>query len=158
MSKRAKLIALFLLITGAILMSKKGLPRGVRYNNPLNIREGQNDPNHWQGEHLLDLDEGYEEFTAPKWGFRAAARILRNYQRFYGYNSLRELITRFAPKNENDTDNYISFVSKRLDVSPDAPLPLSDDQFMSRMLHTMSIMEVGRYFTLEDAAEGVALA
>ncbi|RIW08609.1 structural protein, partial [Vibrio harveyi] len=30
--------------------------------------------------------------------------------------------------------------------------------FMARLVHTMSIMEVGRYYSLSDAAEGVALA
>jgi hypothetical protein len=86
-------------------------------------------------------------------------KLIRNYQNLYGLNTLQGIISRFAPKSDNnDTDNYVQFVAGRLNVSASTPLNLFDDEFMTRLVHSMSIMEVGRYYSLEDAAQGVALA
>ena len=135
-------------------MSKRNQPRGVRNNNPLNIRIGNN----WRGEALVSKDAEFETFSHPKYGFRAGAKLLRNYQRRYGLNTVERIIHRFAPPNENHTDNYVNFVARNLGVSPTQSIDLSSDTFLSQMLHAMSVMEVGRYYTVQDAAEGVALA
>lgn len=135
-------------------MSKRNQPRGVRNNNPLNIRIGNN----WRGEALVSKDAEFETFSHPKYGFRAGAKLLRNYQNRYGLNTVRAIIGRFAPPNENHTDNYIKFVSDQIGVKPDQLISLADDNFLARMMHAMSVMEVGRHYTVDDAAEGVALA
>ncbi|WP_231572026.1 structural protein [Vibrio rotiferianus] len=135
-------------------MSKRNQPRGVRNNNPLNIRIGNN----WQGEALVSKDTEFETFSHPKYGFRAGAKLLRNYQSRYGLNTVRAIIGRFAPPKENETDNYINFVSDQIGVKPDQLISLADDNFLARMMHAMSVMEVGRHYTVDDAAEGVALA
>ncbi|WP_029225778.1 hypothetical protein, partial [Vibrio tasmaniensis] len=90
---------------------RKTLPRGVRNNNPLNIRESKGDRTQWDGEHLLDLDKSFEEFKHPVYGFRAGARVLRSYSR-QGFRTLSEIINRFAPSIENDTELYIKHVSE----------------------------------------------
>lgn len=139
---------------GALWMSKsKHVNRGIRNNNPLNIRIGNN----WQGE-AKSKDEAFETFSHSKYGFRAGAKVLRNYQKLYGLNTVSALIGRFAPPNENNTHNYAGFVSKQLGVSPDAPINLSDDETLTTMVHAMSIMEVGRHYSRDDAAQGVAMA
>lgn len=137
-----------------VMMYKTLKPRGVRNNNPLNIRKG----NDWQGESLISKDAEFETFKHAKYGFRAGAKLLRNYQTRYGLNTLTDLIHRFAPPNENHTDNYVQFVAQQVGVGATQVINLSDDALLSRVLHAMSVMEVGRYYSIEDAAEGVALA
>lgn len=89
--------------------------RGLRNNNPMNIREG----NDWLGERAQDNDPEFEEYESPEWGIRAGGKLLLNYQRMYGANSVMSIINRFAPPNENNTTAYISSVSKKLNVAPD---------------------------------------
>lgn len=146
---------LLLLIFGGFLyfMSQQAV-RGIRNNNPLNIRVG----NDWQGEAFISRDAEFETFSHHKYGFRAGAKVLRNYQSIHGLNTVREMIYRFAPKNENDSDNYARFVAKGIGVGLDEPINLSSDDLLAKMLHTMSIMEVGRYYSVADAMQGVQLA
>ncbi len=148
-----RMMVILLLMMGALWMAKKQV-RGVRNNNPLNIRVG----NDWQGEAIISKDAEFETFKHAKYGFRAGAKLLRNYQNRYGLVTVRDIIHRFAPPNENDTKNYSGFVADKIGVSEDAPINLADSELLARMLHAMSIMEVGRHYSLDDAREGVAIA
>ena len=56
-------------------MKKQRIPRGIRNNNPLNLRVGNN----WKGEVSQPTDHTFEQFTEMKWGVRAAFIVLRNY-------------------------------------------------------------------------------
>ncbi|UAB72394.1 structural protein [Vibrio sp. SCSIO 43132] len=143
-----------IIVLGALYMAKQHTVRGVRNNNPLNIRIGNN----WQGEAAIPRDKAFETFKHHKYGFRAGAKLLRNYQRLYHLYSLEQIIHRFAPPNENDTKNYAGFVAKRLGVSVHDHIDLFDDETLAKVMHAMSIMEVGRYYSLDDARQGVALA
>lgn len=96
--------------------------RGLRNNNPMNIREG----NDWMGERAQDNDPEFEEFESPEWGIRAGAKLILNYREFYGASSVMEIITRFAPPNENNTTSYISAVSKDLNIAPDWKIDVFD--------------------------------
>ncbi|MFB9215533.1 structural protein [Vibrio sinaloensis] len=132
-------------------------PRGVRANNPLNIESNVN--NNWLGKVTPSVDKRFETFQAPEYGFRAGAKLLRDtYQGRYGLESIRELIHKFAPSHENNSDHYAEFVAKRVGVSPDAPIDLRSDNTLARLIHSMSIMEVGRHYTLEQAQQGVQMA
>ena len=89
--------------------------RGLRNNNPMNLRTG----NDWSGESQTKTDPSFEVFESPEWGIRAGGKTLLNYQRLYGLGSVIEIITRFAPPEENNTASYISQVSKALNIAPD---------------------------------------
>lgn len=91
------------------------LPRGIRNNNPGNIRHGDK----WKGLHTEQTDPSFCRFIAPKWGYRALFIILRTYERKYRLCSIREIIHRYAPPIENNTEGYIQRVAKELKVSPD---------------------------------------
>lgn len=131
-------------------------PRGVRANNPLNIES--NPANNWQGKVTPSVDSRFETFRAPEYGFRAGAILLRNtYQGRYGLETIREIIHKFAPSHENDSDHYAAFVAGQLSTSSDAPINLQSDALLARMLHAMSVMEVGRHYSLEQALEGVRM-
>ncbi len=136
---------------------RQSLPRGVRINNPLNIRESEGDTTLWTGESAFDSDKSFEEFTHPVYGFRAGARILRSYQR-KGYTTLSQMINRFAPSKENNTALYIQQVSDWTGIGPDEQVNVYDNEELAKLLHAMSRKEVGNYYGLEMAREGVAMA
>ena len=87
-------------------------PRGIRNNNPGNIRHGAK----WQGlkENSRDLDPAFCVFKNPIYGIRALAKGLLNYKKLYGLNTVRSIISRYAPPNENQTLAYIQSVAKPL--------------------------------------------
>lgn len=133
---------------------KSKLNRGIRNNNPLNIRISNSA---WTGKVTPSQDKAFETFSDSKYGFRAAAKLIRNYQSLYGLNTIDEIIARWAPSHENDTRNYSQFVAGQLNLSPSAALNLSDSNLLARLVHAMSIMEVGRYYSVSEAQQGVAL-
>ena len=67
---------------------KKRIPRGIRNNNPLNLRVGNN----WKGEVSQPTDHTFEQFTEMKWGVRAAFIVLRNYIKRHKCNTVRFFI------------------------------------------------------------------
>lgn len=81
--------------------------RGVRLNNPGNIRHSADK---WQGKSAHQPDKSFIAFDAPKWGIRAMARLLINYQDKYDCGTPREFISRWAPSVENDTESYVRAV------------------------------------------------
>ena len=120
------------------------IPRGVRNNNPGNIKELPGDTTQWQGERATDDDSIFEEFETPEAGFRAFGKILRNYQSKYGLDTVRKCITRWAPTSENDTDNYINFVCANMNIGADETIDLTNDELLVSMLQAMTRMEQGR--------------
>lgn len=101
-------------------------PRGIRNNNPGNIEF--NPANDWKGQHpqSQQIDKRFCVFTEPEWGIRALMIILRNYQRKYNLNTVEEIINRWAPSNENDTNAYVNHVCKQMMVEKDEELDLED--------------------------------
>ena len=103
-------------------------PRGIRNNNPGNIRWGAD----WQGlkKDGKSQDPSFCVFINPEYGIRALAKLLRNYQRLYGLNTPRKIINRYAPPNENQTQAYIQSVAQQLGVQPDTPVDLNEETTM----------------------------
>jgi hypothetical protein len=89
------------------------LPRGIRNNNPGNIRIGAS---RWEGQRPVQADPDFVEFDDPVSGLRALMRVLMTYRLKYGLDTVESLINRFAPPKENATDNYIYIVSRALGV------------------------------------------
>ncbi|EPR43137.1 hypothetical protein dsx2_2497 [Desulfovibrio sp. X2] len=96
-------------------------PRGIRNNNPGNIRKSAAD---WRGE-VEGEDTAFETFDTPEDGLRALGKILLRYERDYGLNTVRGILTRYAPACENDTAGYIAHVAERMGVSPDEPVDVA---------------------------------
>jgi len=124
------------LVVGVFVMMKnKSDPssksRGIRNNNPLNIRvSGDN----WQGSNGDDGE--FVTFETPEKGIRAAARILKNYRDKYGLKSVGQIITRWAPPSENNTASYIKNVAKKVGVSAsDDLLDYEYQSLISAMIH-----------------------
>ena len=109
-----------LLLGGYMKATSK--PRGIRNNNPLNIRIGNN----WQGETSADGDGEFEQFNSPEMGIRAAARLLKNYRDIHGLKTIEEIISRWAPVSENNTAAYIASVEQKTGIGRDSILGDSD--------------------------------
>lgn len=121
------------------------IPRGIRNNNPLNIRIG----NTWLGEVSNPTDSEFEQFVSPKYGIRAAFCILRRYIRRYGRNTVEKICSAWAPSSENNTSAYISFVASRANLLPDAPLLYEDRVTMCKLVQAMAFQECGREIPIE---------
>lgn len=81
------------------------LARGLRNCNPLNIRRVAGTK--WKGQSALQTDASFICFNAMEWGIRAAFCILRTYARRYQCLSPADIVGRWAPPHQNDTDAYI---------------------------------------------------
>ena len=92
------------------------LPRGLRMNNPGNIRISTTK---WKGEVIPSADKSFKQFESMQYGYRAMLKLIRNYKILYGLDTIRKIISRWAPTNENNTNAYINFVSKYTGYQPD---------------------------------------
>lgn len=116
------------------------LPRGLRNNNPLNIRHDKK--NHWLG--LYGADEaGFCIFHKMWYGYRAALILFRNYADYYGCETVEEVITRWAPPTENDTEDYIEFVCDVARVTRGTKV-LRNNVTTTDILIAMTIYENGK--------------
>ena len=114
-------------------------PRGIRNNNPLNIRIG----NTWLGEVPNPTDSEFEQFVSVRYGLRAAFVILRRYIRRYERNTPAKIIRAWAPANENNTQRYIEVVCKRSLIAPDEVIDYADKKTMVRLVKAMAFVECG---------------
>ena len=122
-------------ISEDLLMAEGGT---IGTNNPYNIRDySQN----WDGE--AGATRGFVDFENEALGVRAADKLLENYQALHGVSTVREVIARFAPPNENITEEYIEFVADKTGFTPDQPIDLSDSRTRDTLLGAMGTQESG---------------
>lgn len=126
----------------------KKQPRGIRNNNPLNIRIG----NSWLGEVPNPTDSDFEQFVSVVYGLRAAFCILRRYIRRYHRDTIAKIINAWAPANENNTALYISKVAERVGIDPDTPIHYEDAETMYSLVQAMAMQECGQRVS-EDSLE-----
>lgn len=125
-------------------------PRGIRNNNPLNIRIG----NSWQGEVENPTDKKFEQFTQMEYGLRAGFYLLRRYISRYHLNTISDIIKRWAPTNENNTENYIKRVSLEVGLSPYEPIRFEDKETMCKIVNAMVFVENGQRVNMELIERG----
>lgn len=133
---------------------QKMLPRGLRNNNPLNIRIG----NTWLGEREHPTDSEFEEFVTLAYGIRAAFIILRRYIRRYHLNTIRLIVERWAPRNENETEKYIQFVCKDTELLQNTAIQYEDKNTMCKLVGAMAFVECGQRIEISEIVKGYSLA
>jgi len=69
---------------------------------------------------------GFQQFDTPEAGIKAVDDQLRIYGSKHKLKTLREVISRWAPPSENDTESYIKNVSQRTGIKPDEEIDLSN--------------------------------
>lgn len=119
---------------------RRKMTRGYRNHNPLNIRKGQQ----WLGL-TQGKDQDFCSFSSPEYGYRAAWIIMHTYYR-KGYNTIEKIISRWAPRTENNTEAYVKFVCHEANCKPQEPLPDPSEQLWYKwamILYAMTIQENG---------------
>lgn len=111
--------------------------RGMRNNNPLNIRNSI--AYKWQGQTGKD-SAGFCTFSSVYYGVRAGFALMRTYNRKYQADTIRSIIERFAPATENNTESYIKHVADALGISPDERIHYRSPQMRS-MIKAMAKIE-----------------
>ena len=131
-------------------------PRGIRNNNPGNIRWGEN----WLGlkQDGKEQDPSFCVFISAVYGIRALARLLLNYQKLYGLNTPRKIISRYAPPSENQTQAYIQSVSAQLGITPDGKVDLTEIGTLTVFIKAIIRHENGMQpYSNETIQKGIAL-
>ena len=134
--------------------------RGIRNMNPANVRHS--DKFTWKGE-VYPTTNGEKEFCQfedPKWGIRAMARILGNYQKIHDRHTVFQMIHRWAPPTENDTAAYTEFVASECALKTDSEIEFTEDPITAiKFMRAMITMENGECpYTDEELREGYDLA
>ena len=102
------------------------LPRGIRNNNPLNIRRSKDK---WKGMRAVQSDAQFCQFESLEWGWRAAFWLLtRTYYHKYRLFTIRAIVQKWAPAIENDTKAYIANVSRLTGIGPDEPIGIPSER------------------------------
>jgi hypothetical protein len=112
------------------------LPRGWRNNNPGNIEAGsftQGLPGY------AGSDGRFARFETPEQGIAAADALLSSYAN-RGYDTVSEIINRWAPQGENNTLAYINAVARNAGVDPNKVLT---DEERARVRDAMFLHENG---------------
>ena len=127
------------------------MSRGIRNNNPLNIRHGKS---RWEGRTKVQTDAEFVTFVSMAYGYRAAWKLMETYrlrlqQAGMSY-TLKNIIHRWAPPEDgNDTSAYIRTVIRLLDykVAGRQPLPSPSSKeghkVFARILAAMTCVECG---------------
>lgn len=128
------------------------MTRGYRNNNPLNIEKSKGKA--WQGEITPSKDERFAQFISMPYGYRAAFKLLRNYQTKHGCRLLADFINRWAPPTENATTTYIDVVCKRAGLKPETLVNTRHELLMRRLVAAMSFVENGIEPDRDDIRRG----
>ena len=126
------------------------MSRGLRNCNPGNIRiSGVN----YMGEVKPSQDKAFKQFKDITWGYRAMFVVLDSYHR-RGLTTIEQMLHRYAPTNENDTDNYVRFVVVNSGFSANQYIDVDLEGVMIPIVAAMSHMENGKPAVYEDVLKG----
>ena len=102
------------------------LPRGIRNNNPLNVRRSKDQ---WKGLRAQQTDGSFCQFETLDYGWRAAFYLLtRTYYHRDRLYTIRGIVSKWAPPIENNTKAYIANVSRLTGIDPDEPLGIPTEK------------------------------
>jgi len=145
-----------LLGAAALFMNKDTRPdrssaaRGIRNNNPGNLRKGIK----WKGLVVPGTDPSFDQFQTMPLGIRAMFIDLINKHKT-GYNTIKKIIYKYAPPSENITDSYVSNVAARSGISATAVFSPTKDNFM-KIAKAMARSENGTDADLISSSEWIA--
>src|SRR5574344_165643 len=115
------------------------IPRGIRNNNPLNIRIGTS----WIGLSKNQTDPSFCQFDSMTYGLRAGLIIIRTYMKKYNLRSIHAIVSRWAPPSENDTNTYVKSVSTMMKMHALQTFNFSDRKRIVALVSAMCKVETG---------------
>ena len=128
------------------------MTRGLRNNNPLNIRRIVGTI--WQGQLAEQRDKKFVQFKSIEWGIRAACCILKTYQRKYQATCVEDIITRWAPASENDTRKYVETVCRLTGFGGKERL---EESQLPALVYAMAFVECGAPISKETISKAYSL-
>lgn len=133
--------------------------RGLRNNNPGNLILTNIA---WQGKipNKQNTDGHFEQFKDVYFGIRAMLLdVINDIKK--GKNTVRKLITEYAPPHENNTEAYIAHVAKSLKISADTKFQAINGAFLFQLAKAIitkeNIASEHKLITDEDIKKGIAL-
>lgn len=133
MTNEQKLLVAAVAVASVIYFSKDSIvntykqfkQRGIRNNNPGNLVKTNIA---WQGKvpHAQNTDSRFEQFVSPEYGIRAMFKDIKNDITSKGQNTVKKLITAYAPPFENNTQAYINVVAKAIGKGANDTITASD--------------------------------
>jgi len=123
--------------------------RADRNNNPGNVIS-----NKWTAglPGYKGSDGRFAIFDTPEHGFDAQVKVLTGYLK-KGINTLRTIISKYAPAFENDTSGYINGVAKKIGIGPD---DLVRPELLPKIAAAMSTIEGFHGLNLRPGSGGAA--
>lgn len=112
---------------------------GIKDNNPGNLRISSQP---WQGKLPQASRQEFEAFDTPEHGLRAMAKLLLTYFK-EGARNIEDIIAKWAPPEENNTDAYIDAVSDQTGFDSDAVLT-PDAGTLAKLVAAITTHENGR--------------
>ena len=125
-------------------------PRGIRNNNPLNIRHNGD---RFLGEVVPGSDRAFKQFASMAYGYRAAFVILGSYLA-RGLNTVEKIIRAWAPPTENNTEGYIAIVVQRSGVGRNKVLTAESGSEYRKIVAAMCHCENGVPANMADVEAG----
>lgn len=118
------------------------LPRGIRNNNPLNIRKSSTP---WLGKKAESTDPSFEQFTSLEYGLRAGLINIRTYLKRDRLQDITQIINKWAPDSDgNNTKAYIEAVCKKATITPHQIIKYNDKNTLCRIVWAMAFVECGQ--------------
>lgn len=113
---------------------------GLHNNNPGNIEFSDKNP--WEGQ--IGSDGRFAKFATPEHGIRALGKNLLSYNRLHGLDTVGEIITRYAPPKENETDAYIKAICAQLGVGANDQIDVTNPSTLAALCAGIIRQENGK--------------
>lgn len=120
--------------------------RGIRNKNPFNIKRSCN---HWHGKIKRPTDNVFEQFTRMQYGIRAGVLLLRNGYLNKGFDTVKKIISRYAPACENNVDRYCDYIYQNSPLSPETKIVFNSLSFF-HLCHTICMYESKYNLTYDE--------
>lgn len=127
------------------------MSRGIKNCNPGNIRRSSV---RYLGEVTPSRDKEFKQFVSMTYGYRAMFVLLDSYARRYGLRTIRTMLNRYAPPEENFTQGYIRFVANNSGIGADELVDTRSARDMIPIVMAMSEIENGVKPNTDEVGEG----
>lgn len=121
-------------------IGKPNLPRGLRNNNPGNLRKSSST---WIGKLSPGQDSSFEQFKTIALGLRAMLKLLQTYIG-RGNNTIAKILPTYAPSSDgNNTQQYIIDVEKWAGIGRNTVISANDKSTLIKVANAMVRKENG---------------
>jgi len=114
----------------------------IKRNNPGNIRDASG--------------KGFASYESPTAGLSAMASLIGVYNDKYGLNTVKGIVSRYAPPSENNTGAYVTNVSNATGFGPNQKIDVHDPKVLAPLLSAMVKQEQGKQPFSQDQLNAAA--